>query len=100
MKIEVIILYVLQVLFVLLEVYVAYLVLKYLKRKPLGMQTILDKVAKDTILSVLFDQILRVFVMGFIVEFARPLSDDIIFISEVGRILRLGGPKKNFRGGA
>ena len=80
MKIEVIILYVLQVLFVLLETYVAYLVLKYLKQKPLGMQTILDKVAKDTILSVLFDQILRVFVMGLIVEFARPLSDDMAFI--------------------
>ena len=80
MKIEAIILYILQVLFLLLESYVAYLVLQYLKRKSLGMQTILDKVAKDTILSVLFDQILRVFVMGLIVEFARPLSDDMAFI--------------------
>ena len=80
MKIEVIILYVLQVLFVLLETYVAYLVLKYLKQKPLGMLTKLDKVARDTILSVLFDQILRVFLMGLIVEFARPLSDDMAFI--------------------
>ena len=80
MKIEAIIFYILQVLFVLLEAYVAYLLLKYLKRKPLGMQTILDKVVKDTILSVLFDQIIRVFVMGLIVEFARPLGDDMALI--------------------
>ena len=80
MKIEVIILYVLQVLLVLLEACVTYLVLKYLKRKSKGMKTILDKVVKDTILSILFDQILRVFVMGLIVEFARPLSDDMAFI--------------------
>ena len=80
MKIEVIILYILQVLFLLLESYVAYLVLQYLKRKSLGMQTILDKVVKDTILSVLFDQILRVLVMGLIVEFTIPLSENTAFI--------------------
>ena len=80
MKIEAIILYILQVLFLLLEAYIAYLVLKYLKKKSLGMQTILDKVVKDTILSVLFDQIIRVFVMGLIVEFARPLGDDLALI--------------------
>ena len=80
MKIEAIILYILQVLFLLLESYVAYLVLQYLKRKSLGMQTILDKVVKDTILSVLFDQILRVLVMGLIVEFTIPLSENTAFI--------------------
>ena len=81
MKIEAIILYILQVLFLLLESYVAYLVLQYLKRKSLGMQTILDKVVKDAIIiCVLFDQILRVFVMGLIVEFARPLDDDMAFL--------------------
>ena len=46
----------------------------------MGMQTILDKVVKDTILFLLFDQILRVFIMAFFVEFARPLSDNILFI--------------------
>ena len=80
MKIEAIILYILQVLFLLLESYIAYLVLQYLKRKSLGMQTILDKVVKDTILSVLFDQILRVLVMGLIVEFTIPLSENMAFI--------------------
>ena len=80
MKIEVVILYMLQVLFVLLEAYIVYLLLKYLKRKPLGMQTILDKVVKDTIICMLFGQILRVFVMNLIVEFARPLDDDMAFI--------------------
>ena len=80
MKIEAIIFYILQVLFVFLEAYIAYLLLKYLNRKSLGMQTILDKVVKDAIIiCVLFDQILRVFVMGLIVEFARPLDDDVAF---------------------
>ena len=79
MKTEAIILYILQVLLVFLETYVAYLLLKYLNRKSLGMQTILDKVVKDAIICVLFDLILRVFVMGLIVEFARPLDDDVSF---------------------
>ena len=80
MKIEAIVYYILQILLLLLETYIAYLLLKYLRRKPMGMQTILDKVVKDTILFLLFDQILRVFIMALIVEFARPLSDDILFI--------------------
>ena len=40
----------------------------------------LDKVVKDTILSVLLDQIIKVLVMSLIVEFARPLGDDMAFI--------------------
>ena len=80
MKIEAIILYILQVIFLLLEVYLAYLVLKYLNRKPLGKQTILDKIVKDTILSMLLDQIIRVIVMSLIVEFASPLGKDMAFI--------------------
>ena len=80
MKIEAIIFYILQVLFVLLEAYVAYLLLKYLKRKSLGMQTVLDKVVKDAIICGLFDHILRVFIMSLIVEFARPLDDNMAFI--------------------
>ena len=40
----------------------------------------LDKVVRDTILSMLLDQIIRVFVMSLIVEFARPLDDDMAFI--------------------
>ena len=79
MKIEAIIFYILQVLFVSLEAYLAYLLLKYLDRKSLGMQTILDKLVKDTILCGLFDRVIRVFVMGLIVEFARPLEDDVAF---------------------
>ena len=65
MKIEVIILYILQVLFILLEAFAAYMVLKYLKMKPLGMQTVLDKVIQDAILSVVFDQILFVKLLIF-----------------------------------
>ena len=62
MKIEAIILYILQVFFLLFEACLAYLVLEYLKRKSLGMQTMLDKVVRDTILSMLLDQIIIVFV--------------------------------------
>ena len=80
MKIEAIILYILQVIFLLLEVYLAYLVLTYLNRKPLGKQTILDKIVKDTILSMLLDQMIRVIVMSLIVEFARPLGEDMAII--------------------
>ena len=50
MKIEAIILYIFQVPCVLLEACIAYLALQYLKRKPLGMQTILDKVVKAGLL--------------------------------------------------
>ena len=46
----------------------------------MGMQTILDKLVKDTIIFVLFNQTIRVFIMALIVEFARPLSDGILFI--------------------
>ena len=80
MEIEALIIYILQVLFLLLESYITYLLLKYLKQKPLGMQTLLDKVVKDAITCILFHQILGVFIIGLIVEFTRPLKDDVAFI--------------------
>ena len=80
MEIEALIIYILQVVFLLLESYITYLLLKYLKQKPLGMQTLLDKVVKDAITCILFHQILGVFIIGLIVEFARPLKDDVAFI--------------------
>ena len=83
MKVEAIILYIFQVIFILLEAYIAYLALQYLKRKPLGMQTILDKVVKDTIMCVLFHQIMRVFVESLIIDFARPLSDNVAFMISI-----------------
>ena len=46
MKIEGIILSIFQVPLLFLEACIAYSALQYLKRKPLGMQTILDKVVK------------------------------------------------------
>ena len=81
MKIEVIILCIFQVLLLLLEVYIAYLALEYLKKKPLGMQTILDEVVKDTIMCVLLNQVLRVFVPHLIIEFARQLEDVVALIA-------------------
>ena len=80
MTIEATIYYILQIFILLLEAYIVCLLLKYLRRKPMGMQTILDKLVKDTIIFVLFDQTIRVFIMALIVEFARPLSDGILFI--------------------
>ena len=76
MKIEVLILCMFQVLLLLLEVYISYLALEYLKKKPLGMQTVLDKLAKDTIMFVLLHQVLRVFVSHLICQFARQLGDE------------------------
>ena len=80
MKIEAIILYIFQVIFILLEAYIAYLALEYLKKKPLGMQTILDEVVKDTIMCVLLNQVLRVFVSHLMLEFARQLEDAVALI--------------------
>ena len=54
MKIEAIILYIFQVPCVLLEACIAYLALQYLKRKPLGMQTILDKVVKAGLYMIVY----------------------------------------------
>ena len=81
MKIEVIILCIFQVLLLLLEVYIAYLALEYLKKKPLGMQTILDEVVKDTIMCVLLNQVLRVFVSHLMLEFAMQLEDALALIA-------------------
>ena len=80
MKIEEIILFIFQVLLLILEAYIASLALKYLKKKPLGMQTILDKVAKDTIMCVLFHQVLKVFFTCLMFEFARQFVDDVALI--------------------
>ena len=80
MKIEVIILCIFQVLLLLLETYIAYLSLEYLKKKPLGMQTVLDKLVKDTIMCVLLHQVLRVFVSHLMCQFARQLGDDVALI--------------------
>ena len=80
MKIEEIILFIFQVLLLILEAYIASLALKYLKKKPLGMQTILDKVAKDTIMCVLFHQVLKVFLTCLMFEFARQFVDDVALI--------------------
>ena len=83
MKIEEIILFIFQILLVILEAYVACLALKYLKKKPLGMQTILDKVAKDTIMCVLFHQVLKVFVTYLMCEFAGQFGDDVALIISI-----------------
>ena len=80
MEIEVIILCIFHVLLLLLEIYIAHLALEYLKRKPLGMETILDKVAKDTIMCVLFHQVLKVFLTCLMFEFARQFVDDVALI--------------------
>ena len=67
MKIEAIILYIFQVPCVLLEACIAYLALQYLKRKPLGMQTILDKVVKAGLYMIVYrtETIILKFVLLF-----------------------------------
>ena len=60
--------------------------LEYLKRKPLGMQTILDKVAKDTIMCVLFHQVLIVFVTCLMCHFEGQFGDDVALIISILQI--------------
>ena len=73
MNLVAIILYVLGVVFGLLIVCVAYLVITYLNKKPLGMQTLVDQMVKDTIYLAVFYEIINS-VLRSIVEFRRPIS--------------------------
>ena len=64
---------ILQVISTILGSFTAYIVLKYLNKKPLGMQTIFDEIIKDTIYLNVLDWLIFV-VMGISVEFLAPLN--------------------------
>ena len=65
--------YTLQAFFVTLETFTAYLLLKYLKKKPLGMQTTFDQMIKDGLYIVLTHPI-QFLILDLITEFSIPQS--------------------------
>ena len=65
--------YTLQAFFVTLETFTAYLLLKYLNKKPLGMQTTFDQMIKDGLYIVLTHPI-QFLILDLITEFSIPQS--------------------------
>ena len=64
---------ILQGVFVTLETFIAYLLLKYLKKKPMGMQTIFDQMIKDGLYIVLTHPI-QFLIIDLITAFSIPQS--------------------------
>ena len=90
MNIEAIVLYVFSVMFGLLIVCVAYLVVTYLNKKALGMQTMVDQMVKDIIYLSVFFEIIHCIII--IVQLTRPLSHYMaVLFTLVILFLRLSG---------
>ena len=91
MNIEAIVLYVFSVVFGLLIACVAYLVVTYLNKKALGMQTLVDQMVKDTIyLAIFFEIILSI--LRLITQLTRPISYSIaVLFTLVNQFSRLTG---------
>ena len=87
MNIAAIVLYILSVVFGLLMVCVAYLIVTYLNKKALGMQTLMDPIIKDTIYLATVSEIIGS-VMMLIVQFTRPLSHSlaVLFTMSIGNV--------------
>ena len=74
---EVAVLYILKIVFEIFGAFVAYVALKYLNQKPLGMQTIFDQMIKDKIYLSIMNCLCDFFFMDFILSFmnnATPLN--------------------------
>ena len=91
MNTEAIVLYVFSVVFGLMISCVAYLVVTYLNKKALGMQTLVDQMVKDTIyLAVFFEIILSI--LRLINQLSRPISHSIaVLFTLVNQFSRLTG---------
>ena len=91
MNTEAIVLYVFSVVFGLLISCVAYLVVTYLNKKALGMQTLVDQMVKDIIyLAVFFEIILSI--LRLINQLTRPSSHSIaVLFTIVNQFSRLTG---------
>ena len=70
---ENIFLYVFQTISGIIGIFTAYILLKYLNQKPLGMQTILDQMIKDLIYITILNWTSYV-IMEIIVESNGPLT--------------------------
>ena len=69
--------YTLRVVSTILGSFTAYMVLKYLNKKPLGMQTIFDEIVKDTIYLNVLNWLIFI-VTGIAVDFLAPLNHYVI----------------------
>ena len=58
--------YVFHFFFVIMATFIAHIVLKYIRKKPLGMQTMFDEIIKDTIYLSMLDMISTVIVFLFV----------------------------------
>ena len=91
MNTEAIVLYIFSVVFGLLIACVSYLVVTYLNKKALGMQTLVDQMVKDTIyLAIFFEIILSI--LRLITQLTRPISYSIaVLFTLVNQFSRLTG---------
>ena len=91
MNTEAIVLYIFSVVFGLLIACFSYLVVTYLNKKALGMQTLVDQMVKDTIyLAIFFEIILSI--LRLITQLTRPISYSIaVLFTLVNQFSRLTG---------
>ena len=74
MNTEVIILYICQAILGILGPFIAYLPVKYLNQKALGMQTVFDQMMKDFLYLIILKSISLFPIMALITEFLSPVN--------------------------
>ena len=82
MNSEVVFYYILHTIFGIGGSIQAYLVLKYLNQKALGMQTIFDQMIKDQIILSIINSIVR-FLMIFVIEYMNPINKTIALLINI-----------------
>ena len=83
MNIVVIMLYLFSIVFGLLILCAAYLVITYLNKKALGMQTLVDQMVKDAIYLWMFLEIINSIILRLILEFSRPISYSLAVLETI-----------------
>ena len=79
METEVVSYYILHAIFGIGGSIQAYLVLKYLNQKALGMQTIFDQMIKDQIYISIINSVVRI-VLIIVIEFMSPINQTIALL--------------------
>ena len=82
MNSEVVSYYILHAIFGIGGSFQAYLVLKYLNQKALGMQTIFDQMIKDQIFLSIINSVVR-FLMIFVIEYMNPINKTIALLINI-----------------
>ena len=79
MNSEIVFLYTLLVIIGVVGMLAAYLILKYLNQKPLGMHTIFDQMIKDQIYISITNSLVRI-VLIIVIEFMSPINQTIALL--------------------